>query len=946
MSRLFISHSSKDNVAAKAFKQWLDGSGWPDEDVFLDLDDIGAGERWKDALRRANARCEAVVLLASPDALSSPECLAELRKAEDYGKEIIVVLLRDVQFDDHRLDSFKDRQIVNLASPPQGHVETVHYRGEEFKISFNAEALASVKEYLFKRGITPDRFPWPPADRPDAAPFPGLTAFTEFDAGIFFGRDTDILRGLDKLRIMRRDVRPRELVIQAGSGAGKSSYLRAGIWPRLERDADFFPVAILRPAQGILTGPNGIGRKLAALLSQPAHPLNPGEIHAQLMAADQAVAAAAFTKLMSEAAALALEQRRIGDSGAQAPALVLAVDQAEELFASEDQPESERFLFLLAQLLSDPPQGVEPFAIFTIRADRASTLFKAMTERKLEFPETLPLLPLPQTAYRDVILKPLEVIARRGQTISISAPLADRLVQDATGADALPLLAFTLSHLYEEFGAGGKITLEQYEAMGGVAGSIDMALKRALSKPGAEPAIPATKEEQLACLRSAFIPWLARVDPATGRPVRRVARIEEIPTGSRAMVTRLVDARLLVADRRLDADVVDVAHESLLRQWPALMEWLKADAADLQSVDAIERAAGEWTRNGRTDAWLDHRAERLRAAERVSTRPDFRKRLGDDGLAYIEACRRRETAERRKRALVYTLVGCLSMAVLGGFAAAKYRQQLQDQIYWLRSVHALTAEQEHALKPRGRFSECGDCPEMVVVPSGSATMGSLVRPDEQPPHMITISHAFAVGRFELTFKEWNACAANGGCPEGIKDQGWKGDTQPVINVSWANAQQYVAWLNRVTGAHYQLLSEAQWEYAARAGSRTYFSFGNDDAQLDKYAWFAANAAGSADVERHPHPVGQKIANAFGLFDMQGNVAEWVEDCYHDNYQGAPSDGSPWTTDNCLRHVVRGGSFLQNARQLRTASRDWRNDKGAYDLGFRVARQLNYLNSRP
>ena len=162
MSRLFISHSSKDNVAAKAFKQWLDGSGWPDDDVFLDLDDIGAGERWKDALRKASARCEAVVLLASPDALSSPECLAELRKAEDYGKEIIVVLLRDVQFDDHRLDSFKDRQIVNLASPPQSHVETVHYRGDEFKVSFNAEALASVKEYLFKRGITPDRFPWPP----------------------------------------------------------------------------------------------------------------------------------------------------------------------------------------------------------------------------------------------------------------------------------------------------------------------------------------------------------------------------------------------------------------------------------------------------------------------------------------------------------------------------------------------------------------------------------------------------------------------------------------------------------------------------------------------------------------------------------------------------------------------------------------------------------------
>jgi formylglycine-generating enzyme required for sulfatase activity len=945
VSRLFISHSSKDNVAAKAFKQWLDASGWPDEDVFLDLDDIGAGERWKEALRKANARCEAVVLLASPDALSSPECLAELRKAEDYGKEVIVVLLRDVQLDDRRLVSFQDRQIVNLASPPQSHTETVLYRGEKCEVCFNAEALASVKEYLFKRGITPDRFAWPPADRPDAAPFPGLTAFTEFDAGIFFGRDTDILRGLDKLRIMRRNVRPRVLVIQAASGAGKSSYLRAGIWPRLERDPDFFPVAILRPAQGILTGPDGIGRRLAALLSQPARPLNPGEIHAQLMAADQAVAAAAFTKLMSKVAALAFDQRSIGNSGAQAPALVLAIDQAEELFASEDQPESERFLFMLAQLLSDPPPSVEPFAIFTIRADRASPLFEITTERKLEFPETLPLLPLPQTAYREVILKPLEVIARRGQTLTISAPLADRLVQDATGADALPLLAFTLSHLYGEYGAGGKITLDQYEAMGGVAGSIDMALKRALSKPGTEPAIPATKDEQLASLRSAFIPWLARVDPATALPIRRVARIEEIPVGSRAIVARLVDARLLVADRRSGADIVDVAHESLLRQWPALMEWLKADAADLQLVDAVERAAGEWARNGRNDAWLDHRAERLRAAERVSMRPDFRKRLGDDGLTYIAACRRLETAQRRKKALAYSLVGCLSLAVLAVLAGLKYQRQLQDRLYWLSYVHTLTAAQERALKPLGRFKECGDCPEMVVAPAGSITMGSLVRPDEQPPHPITIPHAFAVGRFEVTFAEWDSCATYGGCPSGIPDRGWGRDTQPVINVSWKDAEQYVAWLNRVTGANYQLLSEAQWEYAARAGSHTFFSFGNDDAQLDKYAWFAADAAGSKDIERHSHPVGQKIANAFGLFDMQGNVSEWVEDCYHATYQGAPPDGSAWTTDNCLRHVVRGGSFLQNARQLRTASRDWHEDKGSYDLGFRVARQLNYLNSR-
>jgi hypothetical protein len=137
LSRLFISHSSKDDVAAIAFKQWLGANGWHDEDVFLDVEDIGGGERWKEALRKAHARCEAVVLLASPEALSSPECLTEIRKAEDFGKEIIIVLLRDLAFDDRRLDSFKERQMVDLAAAPQAHVEAVDYRDKREEVRFN-----------------------------------------------------------------------------------------------------------------------------------------------------------------------------------------------------------------------------------------------------------------------------------------------------------------------------------------------------------------------------------------------------------------------------------------------------------------------------------------------------------------------------------------------------------------------------------------------------------------------------------------------------------------------------------------------------------------------------------------------------------------------------------------------------------------------------------------
>ena len=149
---------------------------------------------------------------------------------------------------------------------------------------------------------------------------------------------------------MRRDGRPRALVIQAASGAGKSSYMRAGLWARLDRDPDFAALTVLRPANGILKGPHGLGRKLAERLSSPGHPTNPGDIHAQLVMPDENQAASDFNKLMAMVAAQACEQRRTGDKNAAAPALLLAIDQAEELFGADDEAESRRFLFLVANL--------------------------------------------------------------------------------------------------------------------------------------------------------------------------------------------------------------------------------------------------------------------------------------------------------------------------------------------------------------------------------------------------------------------------------------------------------------------------------------------------------------------------------------------------------------------------------------------------------------------
>ena len=576
LSRLFISHSGKDNVAAKAFKQWLATNGWSDEDVFLDLDNIGAGERWKEALTKANRRCEAVVFLASAYALSSPECLAEVRKAENDGKEIIVGLLQGVEFEDSRLDAYKDRQIVLLMVAPLSHKESVDFGEERHDVGFNADALDKIKEYLDRRGIAPGHFSWPPHDRPEAPPYPGLSAFTEDDAGIFFGRDADILRGLDKLRILRRNARPRILVIQAASGAGKSSYLRAGLWPRLARDADFTTLGILRPANGIITAKDALGSVLAKQLSLPSSPVNPGDVNGGLMLPDLAEARSRFRQAMQAIANQMLEQRRIGDHQARPPALILAVDQAEELFAADNADEVQRFLSLISDLLFDPPSGVEPYLICTIRSDSVAQLSKELADRELELPEVLLLLPLPQSSYRDITFKPLAVIGHRGQRLAIEPALADRLISDAVGADALPLLAFTLSHLYQEFSAGGKITLADYEVMGGVVGSLDMAVKRALSRPGDEPAIPAAKAEQLSRMRAAFIPWLARVDFETELPMRRVAKMDEIPESSRPIVRRLIEARLLVSDQGADFR----CHRSCSREPFAAMANLDAMAAD------------------------------------------------------------------------------------------------------------------------------------------------------------------------------------------------------------------------------------------------------------------------------------------------------------------------------------------------------------------------------
>jgi len=236
-----------------------------------------------------------------------------------------------------------------------------------------------------------------------------------------------------------------------------------------------------------------------------------------------------------------------------------------------------------------------------------------------------------------------------------------------------------------------------------------------------------------------------------------------------------------------------------------------------------------------------------------------------------------------------------------------------------------------ALPGGSAFQDCPGCPQMVVVPSGSFMMGSESGDsDEKPVHKVSIGYSFAVGVHEVTFAQWDACAADGGCngysPD---DRGWGRGNRPAINVSWEDAQSYLKWLSGKTGKSYRLLSESEWEYVARAGTTTPYHFGGSIA--------SSQARYNSDSTV---PVGSYPPNAFGLHDVHGNVWEWTQDCWNDNYQGAPNDGSAWQSGDCSRRVLRGGSWLSDPRFLRSANRDgYTAGNRDYNNGFRVARTL-------
>ena len=600
-----------------------------------------------------------------------------------------------------------------------------------------------------------------------------------------------------------------------------------------------------------------------------------------------------------------------------APAFLLYVDQGEELYVRAEERQRHRFSEVIAQGVAD----LRLYILMSMRADflgelqKDEPLFKV--HRKIDVP------PLREAELREVVSRPAELLSARFETAGLADIITRRTAEDSVkDVGALPLLSYTLDDMWTQMVKRDdgvlRLAAQSFELGGVLVNRADAFLA----------AHPECQDE----LRRIFTLKLATVREGE-EPTRRPAARSEFTDEEWRLVSELVDHpnRLLVTATPEGGETyAEVAHEAIFRRWDKLRDWIAAEREFLAWRTGLEAARRAWQTTpdrSKNEALL--MGFGLKQAETWA-----RKRADDIPESDRDFIMRSRKIVQRRRVRVQMLI----VALLAGVAAWWQSPWLKERAYWLVHTHPLPTARERMLEAGADFTECTHCPKMVVVPPGNFMMGSLEHSlfftMELPRHPVTIKQRFAVSAFELTYDQWDACVAYGDCSPDVADE-WGRGAQPVNNVSWKDAQTYVAWLKRITGKDYRLLTEAEWEYAARAqhsAAQTHFSFGNDDAELDQYAWYEANS------ERQPHPVGLKKPNVFGLFDMHGNVAEWVQDCYHDSYDAAPSDGSAWPAWNCVRNVIRGGSYLDRPRMLRSSAREW-SDKPTYSIGVRVARSL-------
>lgn len=705
MPRIFLSHSSVDGRQATALKQWLsDQDPALRREIFLDTDretGMVGGAEWEATIDRALDSCQAVLCLVSPNWEASKECHYEYKSAAAKNKTVFCARLDNVS----GLGLISRYQRRELFPGGDGPTTAIDLGDQSDPVLFASDGLRRLLRDVQSPDLSADSFGWPPPGEPDRAPYRGWVPFEACDAAVFFGRDAEIRSALEALEGIHGSGRNRLFVILGPSGTGKSSFLRAGILPRLHLDSDRFTVlGIVRPGRDeALTGDQGLAKSIhtmRARLGLTAPSL--GEIKAT------------WIHDADKTRSLLLEcQQRCSDADS-APMLVLPIDQAEELFSSEAGPEARALLGLGRDLLSaGPAAGVEPLRLIiavTIRTDRYEVM---QTADEFSGVDTLlfnDLKPMRKDRFQQVIEGPARRATEGGRPLSVDTRLVDRLLADATattsGGDALPLLSGTLARLYTDYGATGGLTSAQYEQLGGIDRVVQTEIDKILSND------ESVRNTQLALLREAFIPYLATVSESD-EPMRRIGLFADLPPTCLPLIEKLVDARILIRDRRdLDdghggqQDVVEIALESFLRQWAELAGWLRDAREDLKSADELLRTAARWHSSDCDAAYL-YPVRLLEKAEALSATTTFGRQL-ESTREFLVASRQQVSNEQRDKeamlrrnavrlGLVLAVAVAVAVVAVGAFVSARHSQRVAQQSARDATAQKLVAESQALL---------------------------------------------------------------------------------------------------------------------------------------------------------------------------------------------------------------------------------------------------------
>lgn len=778
MGMIFISHSSRNNGEAIAIRDWLLQNGWGPAQIFLDLDAMGGGDRWRRTLDDIGSNCEAVIVCLSDDWIRSPECTREFTHAESRGKPIFPIIVAPISEQIPRFVT--DIQFVDVSDPTRADAGF-----EKLKFGLN------------KAQIGPNHFAWPPPTDPARAPYRGLKALQEEDAAIFFGRDAQITAGLDALRQMRAGAHQRILTIAAASGAGKSSFLKAGLLARLRRDEEnFIVLPTWRPGRDALSGDTGLLKSLGLTVAESGK--------SQLSAKQEAVIAR-------------LGALGVADAGERPPpALVLPLDQTEELFSADNESAAEALEVLLASLADKP----DLLVVATIRSDSLGAL---QADARIASQLNLFNLPaLPPSAFKEVIEGPA-ALAR--PSIRIEPALTERLIEDLDRADALPLLAFTLERLVADYGADNLLELAEYESgLGGVSGAINAAVEAVMRHAAADPSLPSSYRDLENLARIGFIPWLVQLEDADSSPKRRVAKLADIPSEARQLLQHFIEERLITSSVSAGQATLEVSHEAVLRHWTSLSLWIAEERDALRHLTEVISSARAWRfqspvgskwrsetnlttdprsrvlkqsdlqkliaeaeriakLNGlgmegtnlrleddgsasleiqKPDEWLLHRGQRLAAVEKSLAPAHYRSALGEIGRAYLEACRTAEDTAIQEKAdflareearLAEIEIKQFEVSSLQMRRARTQRRSLIINVVFSALVVASLAgavlgfrqlhfEQSKSLSSAALMAESDGQPEQALVLATLAADGDWLRPASADAELTSAEIAF------------------------------------------------------------------------------------------------------------------------------------------------------------------------------------------------------------